>query len=202
MSSTNRGRARNSADFYPTPAWCVHRLLEAVDLRGRRWLEPSAGQGALMQAVTERRDDISWTGVELSPARARHLKTLADVVLVGDIRKVDLEPQYDVALSNPPFSIWQAVVDRVLPLAETVVMLLRLDVLGSATRAVWWHDHPVDVFVMPDRPSFTGDGRTDSNYYGWFIWRRGALAGGIRVLPITSFAERAPKPPRKSRSRR
>lgn len=193
MSSTNRGRARNSADFYPTPAWCVHRLLEAVELRGRRWLEPSAGRGALIQAVTERRDDISWTGVELSAARARHLKTLADVVLVGDIRKVDLEPQYDVALSNPPFSIWQDVVHRVLPLAETVVMLLRLDVLGSAARAAWWHDHRADVFVIPDRPSFTGDGRTDSNYYGWFIWRRGAQAGGIRVLPVTSFAERAAK---------
>ena len=25
-------------DYYPTPAWCVRRLLEAVDLPGGRWL--------------------------------------------------------------------------------------------------------------------------------------------------------------------
>lgn len=191
MSSTNRGRARKRADFYPTPPWCVHRLLEAVELRGGRWLEPTAGRGDLMAAVRASRDDISWTGVELFAARAKRLATVADVVLVGDIRKVDLEAHYDVALSNPPFSIWQDVVTRVLPLADTVAMLLRLDVLGSAGRAAWWHEHPADVLVIPDRPSFTSDGGTDSNVYGWFVWRRGARRGQVRVLPVTSLAERA-----------
>ena len=32
MSSTNRGGQRSEADFYPTPAWLVDRLLEAGDL--------------------------------------------------------------------------------------------------------------------------------------------------------------------------
>lgn len=199
MSSTNRGRARKRADFYPTPPWCVRRLLDAVDLRGGRWLEPTAGRGDLMAAVRAGRDDISWTGVELHAARAKQLAAIANVVVVGDIRKVDLEPHYDVALSNPPFSIWQDVVARVMPVAETVVMLLRLDVLGSAERATWWHEHPADVFVMPDRPSFTGDGGNDSNYYAWFVWRRGARAGRIRVLPVTCLSERVTTGRRKRR---
>ena len=46
MSATNRGAVRNEHDFYPTPAWCVHRLLEAVPLPAGRWLEPCVGDGA------------------------------------------------------------------------------------------------------------------------------------------------------------
>ncbi len=58
MSATNRGRQRSPADDHPTPEWCVRRLVEAVDLPGSRWLEPAAGDGAIVRAVG--RVDVAW----------------------------------------------------------------------------------------------------------------------------------------------
>jgi hypothetical protein len=52
-----------------------------------------------------------------------------------------------------------------------------------------------DVYVLPNRPSFTG-GSTDSIEYAWFVWRtRAARSGTIRVLAETGREERigAPK---------
>lgn len=62
MSSTNRGGKRSPADFYATPAWCVRRLLERVDLPPGRWLEPAAGDGAIMLAAEEMRGERALRG--------------------------------------------------------------------------------------------------------------------------------------------
>lgn len=32
MSRTTLARNEHRVDYYPTPAWCVHRLLEACEL--------------------------------------------------------------------------------------------------------------------------------------------------------------------------
>jgi hypothetical protein len=65
MSSTKRGRQRNAADNYPTPAWTVDRLFESLPLPGGAWLEPSAGEGAIISAVNDLRSDVRWCAVEL-----------------------------------------------------------------------------------------------------------------------------------------
>ena len=65
MSSTNRGGKRQDLDVYPTPAWVVDRLLEVVDFPGGRWLEPCAGDGAIMRAVNAWRADVRWDACEL-----------------------------------------------------------------------------------------------------------------------------------------
>lgn len=53
MSSTARGAVRKREDYYPTPGWCVRRLLEATTtkLDGKRWLEPGAGMGHIIRAA-------------------------------------------------------------------------------------------------------------------------------------------------------
>jgi hypothetical protein len=56
MSSTNRGAAREPADNYPTPSWCVRRLLEAVELPPGRWLEPACGESG----PRARPMDLAW----------------------------------------------------------------------------------------------------------------------------------------------
>lgn len=65
-------------DFFPTPPWCVHRLLdrhgEELGLFGGvSILEPTIGDGAIVRAVAEWvdgwdariTDALRWTGVEL-----------------------------------------------------------------------------------------------------------------------------------------
>ena len=58
MSSINRATRPGWKDFYPTPAWCVGCLLEAVELPGGTWLEPAAGRGAIVEAVGARRQRL------------------------------------------------------------------------------------------------------------------------------------------------
>jgi len=83
MSATGRGRERDEHDFYETPAWCVHRLLEAVpQLPGGAWLEPCAGKGAIIRAVNEvRKDPIHWTAVEIDPSHRDDLCPLSPHVV-------------------------------------------------------------------------------------------------------------------------
>lgn len=88
MTATGRGAERVDLDAYPTPSWCVRRLLEAVDLplelpaergtlthgtRGARWLEPCAGDGAIIRAANAyctaagKAAEIFWHANELRP---------------------------------------------------------------------------------------------------------------------------------------
>ena len=163
------------ADNYPTPSWCVERLLESVALPGGTWLEPAVGEGAILRAVN--RDDVSWTAVDIRPEAVKTVSTLvpSDRLFEGDFLTLSaartFEPRsFSVVLTNPPYGRALEFVQASLPLAETVVMLLRLSFLASKTRHDFMKTTKPDVWVMPTRPAFVNR-KTDSTDYAWFIWR-------------------------------
>jgi hypothetical protein len=178
---------RREADYYPTPAWCVTRLLQHVELPGGTWLEPSAGDGAIIRAVRSVRDDVAWRAVEIRPEAASLILRALDFdqndrhnVLTDDFLRVEFAtaiggaPAFDVAIGNPPFSLAAPFVLQALKSAEHVVMLLRLNFLGSSNdrRHLFDEAGVPDVYVLPERPSFTGEG-TDACEYAWMRWTRG-----------------------------
>lgn len=209
MSATGRKRKdappteRREADFYPTPAWCVTRLLQHVELPGGFWLEPSAGDGAIIRAVASVRHDVKWTAVEIRreaiPALCRTLldtdphapvaalqsedylaRRMPDL---GDLAPGDLR-LFRVALGNPPFMHAAHFVLNALQECEQVVMLLRLNFLGSSNdrRHLFEQAGMPDVYVLPERPSFTGEG-TDACEYAWMRWIRGKRQKSeVRIL--------------------
>lgn len=191
MSATGRGAERRPSDYYPTPAWCVRRLLEEVYLPSGRWLEPSAGDGAIIRAVNAVRRDVEWWAVELRPECRESLEKTGAHVSVGVDYLRHSAGHFDVALLNPPFSEAQAFIDRAKESAEWVVVLESLNFFGSEERNDWWRADVPDVYVIPNRPSFTGAGM-DSVVYGWFVWtpERGRSIGRVRVLASTPAAER------------
>ncbi len=195
LSSTNRGGKRTPSDFYPTPRWCVRRLLEGAELPGGRWLEPCVGHGAVVAATAGARSDVHWTGVDVQPEFADHVAGLGVPVdfHVSDFIswKPSAEREFDVVITNPPYSIAQGVIERSFELAPVVVMLLRLNYLASGGRAAFMRQYPPDVFVLPNRPSFSGRG-TDSIEYAWFVWypREERRAGRLSVLRPTAVSER------------
>ena len=68
MSATGRGAERRASDYYPTPAWCIWRLLDALSLPCRcTWLEPAAGDGAIVRAVNAVVPDLDWVAVDIRP---------------------------------------------------------------------------------------------------------------------------------------
>jgi hypothetical protein len=51
-----------------------------------------------------------------------------------------------------------------------IIMLLRTAFLESKKRYDFWQRHPVNgLYVLSQRPSFTGHG-TDATSYSFFVW--------------------------------
>lgn len=184
MSATGRGAERHPDDFYATPAWCIEALLRGCDLPGGLWLEPTAGDGAIVGEVLRHRADVRWHLVE---SRAEELSCgggllsrmlradfpveCVDAVEIRDFLTMPAPAQrFDVALGNPPFSLALEVIQHALTMASTVCMLLRINFLASQRRAAWMRAHTPSVYVLPKRPSFKSDGRTDATEYAWFLW--------------------------------
>jgi hypothetical protein len=76
MSATGVAKAdgtkskRRDGDFYETPAWCVKKLMEQLEIRnvmGGGILEPCAGRGAIVSVINEELECPRWTCVELNP---------------------------------------------------------------------------------------------------------------------------------------
>lgn len=174
MSSTNRNsETRVEHDFYPTPKWCVFRLLEKLEppqIDEIIWLEPCAGNGAIAKAVNEAlRQKENWKLLELQPQFETELKTLSDNVVIGDYLTTDMG-QADVIITNPPFSLaFEIIKKAIVSKPRLVCMLLRLNFLGSKERSSFMRENTPDVYVLPNRPSFTNKG-TDSIEYAWFVW--------------------------------
>jgi hypothetical protein len=59
-----------------------------------------------------------------------------------------------VAITNPPYSLAEPVIRKMLQDADRVAVLMRLSFLSSSKRAEWLRSCPPDVWVLPNRPSF------------------------------------------------
>jgi hypothetical protein len=192
-----RKTKRKPSDAYLTPPWCVHRLLEIADFRlpGGAWLEPAAGPGRIINTVSSRRKDVRWDAIELrAKCQGDLVKAVGSSsrVAMGDFLSDSFPTkQYNVIFTNPPFSLAMHFVKKCLQCADHVVMLLRLGFLGSAIRADFFRQHPPDIYLLPDRPSFLKSGKTDNSYYAWCVWRQGKhTKGAFRVLATTPLSER------------
>jgi len=186
MSSTNRGAERRIDDVYETPAWCVRRLLEVWQPREGELVEPCCGSGQIVRCFPGR----SWSTCDI-----RDVEPLSERHVTGDFLQVTTATDHSVTavITNPPFSLAEEFIrhcDELYRSAD-LVFLLRLNFLGSAGRLKLWRDLGApDVFVLPNRPSFTG-WKTDSCEYAWFVFPTQAREfGRIRVLDETPRCER------------
>jgi hypothetical protein len=206
---------------FATPPWCVDRLLDAMigneirlPLDGGRWLEPSAGTGSIMVTANAVYQTIRWTACEIRKSCERHLaafggkELVLDELVMGDFfqasRKWGSGPTpdgkwpFDVAIMNPPFTKCHAFVQRARELAPIVICLTRVNWFASDKRQPWFQTNmPAQIHVLPNRPSFTRNGRTDGTEYCWAIW-----TPGPRRHALTSVLGATTKAVRKSYFRR
>lgn len=207
MSATGRNLTERAPfDYYPTPAWCVRRLLDADPsiLRTRTILEPCAGDGAIIRALRGRTfptptlDDpapsvCAWEIQE----RFRSLLTeCASDVIIGDSLKIardarELGIRFDIALTNPPFGIAMEMLQALWPICDRIVFLLRMPFLASEVRQAWVRAHVPDLYVLPNRPIFHR-GQSDNADYAWMSWEPNAprCQGNVEILDLTPREER------------
>lgn len=171
-------------DYYVTPAWCVDRLIDSVPLSPSRWIDPCVGNGAIVRAVSGRIPDVWWTTCDIR----RHQDFNPDIV--GDYLSVNLG-RYDVCVANPPYKYAIEFVKKAISHCDDVIMLLRINFLASAKRHAFLRANKPDIYVLPQRPSFTGTG-SDGTDYAWMRWSK-TTDGEITFLDKTSRSERQKK---------
>jgi len=177
MSATNRGAARAPLDFYSTPAWVTESLLAALPgkpganfpLTPGSILDPCAGDGSILALL----GDVG-RGFELDPLRAFVCKERGLAVEHRDaLVPGDTWGNPELVIMNPPYSLAEEFVRRALQEVRpggTVAALLRLGFAASKKRVQFHRDFPSDFKILPQRPSFTADGKTDASEYAWFVW--------------------------------
>lgn len=103
--------AKNPLNFYPTPLGVVMAMLERADLPTAhegpvlRILEPSAGEGAIAEAILETRTNVIVRCVEVDPVRAGQLRAKGYAVVEGDFLNTSGWPgtdKFDRVIMNPP----------------------------------------------------------------------------------------------------
>lgn len=188
MSATGRSDVRRPDDFYRTPAWCVRAIVRHIEIpEGATVLDPSCGDGAILDVIQCLRPDVRTVGIELDRERADGARKRHGVIGGADALELpDSQWAADVIVMNPPFSLAREFVERAIGCADVTICLLRLSWMAGQKRATFWRANPADVFVLPRRPSFTGKG-TDACDYAWFVWGPGR-GGRWRVLDLQEAA--------------
>lgn len=187
---------RRDEDYYPTPRGVVRQFvpqlkpylpygrLDPLSTEPLRVLEPAIGDGRLAQVLVEEGvvDAAHLHGVDVRAEAVAESRSLGfGRVDHADFFEWRAPHAYDLVITNPPFSLAQQFLDRMFDAVDrknrrgTVVALLRLAFLATATRQRWMNRVGVpDVWVLPKRPKFVpgANGRMSSGTYdyAWFVW--------------------------------
>lgn len=97
--------------FFATPKKLAERMVDLAELHEHDGLgfgsilEPSAGQGAIVNAIHEATGYTSVAGYELMPENRGILKKIHALNIIGnDFLKADESSKYDRIIANPPFT--------------------------------------------------------------------------------------------------
>jgi hypothetical protein len=158
-------------DFFPTPAWAVHALVENERFEGEIW-ECACGDGAMARVLKGAGHKVRAT--DLYPRG--YGKSGVDFLSAT-------RPS-DNIVTNPPYNCAEAFVAQGLKLArKKFALLLRLAFLEGANRAetIFLKTPPARVWVFSERITFYMKGATQTGSgttaYAWFVWDKTARGG-------------------------
>lgn len=192
MSATNRTRAdgkrteRQDEDTYLTPPDCAFTTSALLPLvPGMRVLEPSAGSGSYLVGI-HRAHGLVAEAIEKRREAAPALRVCIPGVetRVRTCRFEDVvEPEsVDAVVGTPPYVRAQEHVQHALYLLRRdglLGFLLRINFLSSQERYPFFQRFPPwRVYVLRERPDFTGDGG-DATEYAFMVWRKGFLGDTV-----------------------
>ena len=177
---------RPDDDYFPTPDALCHaavRVLLPGEFRpstagsGISVLDPGCGSGAWGRALRARLPHARIVGVEQDAGRIAVAREAYTYVLWGDFLKIRRWPlAFDFIVGNPPYALAEAFIMRSLELLRPggmALFLLRtafMESQGRYERMFSGIARPTSVYSLVERPSFTGDGKTDATAYSLFLW--------------------------------
>lgn len=153
-------------DFYPTPAWATHALIENESFRGDIW-ECACGNGAISRVLEKTENRV------ISSDLYDRGYGEVGVDFVRSDRRVDN------IVTNPPFNAAEEFVHCGLRAAtRKFSLLLRLAFLEGARRqhGIFNVNAPARVWVFSERITFYPEGAekkgSGTTAYAWFVWDR------------------------------
>lgn len=154
----------NGPDFYPTPAWATHALIDNERFQGSIW-ECACGDGSMSEVLKLTGNEVISTDLY-----DRGYGENGIDFITSDIKA-------DNVVTNPPFhSAENFIAKGVKTTKGKFALLLRLAFLEGINRAntIFLSNPPSRVWVFSERISFypknvekKGSGTTA---YAWFVW--------------------------------
>jgi hypothetical protein len=155
-------------DFFPTPAWATHALIDNEKFMGDIW-EPACGDGAMSRVLAQ-------TGQQVISSDL-YRRGFGEI----GVDFLDNDRRADNIVTNPPYNSAEGFVAAGVNKAKRkFALLLRLAFLEGANRAntIFSCSPPNRVWVFSERITFypasaeiKGSGTTA---YAWFVWDKGA----------------------------
>lgn len=158
-------------DYFPTPAWATHALVENEPFEGEIW-ECACGDGAMSRVLATKGNAVQSSDLyDRGFGRAGIDFTTATTPA-------------DNIVTNPPYNSAEGFVRSGVELAQhKFALLLRLAFLEGANRAqtIFADCPPSRVWVFSERITFYPAGAVQAGSgttaYAWFVWDKSAPAG-------------------------
>jgi phospholipid N-methyltransferase len=156
--------AGNETSLFPTPPMIAEQLVMEIPTTAQRILEPSAGTGALIQAVKRRCPEAQIDACEIIGDLLAPLEQQGAVIVGTDFLEMGKDPyQWDAIIMNPPFhgTTWLAHFEHALKLLKPGGTLVGIAPQGFVFRQEkrikafremveeygWWQELPEDTFI-------------------------------------------------------
>jgi len=151
-------------DFYPTPKWATHALIDNEKFRGDIW-ECACGDGSMSEVLA-----VTGSKIKSSDLYDRGFGEIG-------IDFLNTKRKAENIITNPPYNAAEGFVATALKQAEhKFALLLRLAFLEGShrTKTIFHVNPPSRVWVFSERITFYMKGATiagsGTTAYAWFVW--------------------------------
>lgn len=151
-------------DFFPTPDWATHALLDVEDFRGLIW-EPACGNGSMSRVLESKGNEVMSSDL--------YDRGFGEV----GVDFMNQNRLVDNIVTNPPYNSAEGFVAAGLRQSRhKFALLLRLAFLegGNRYRTIYSRTPPARVWAFSERITFYMAGAerkgTGTTAYAWFVW--------------------------------
>lgn len=167
-------------DFFPTPEWATHALIDNEKFEGKIW-EPACGDGTMARVLGQTGREVEATDLFDRGFGEVGIDFLQSHRIVDNI------------VTNPPYNSAEGFVEAGLRQStRKFALLLRLAFLEGANRqrTIFAKSAPARVWVFSERITFYPAGAerkgSGTTAYAWFVWDKQQAQNKteLRWLPL------------------
>ncbi|WP_299654451.1 hypothetical protein [uncultured Jannaschia sp.] len=172
--TTKRFADLDGPDFFPTPAWATHALIDNEAFQGDIW-ESACGNGAMSDVLAQASNSVRSSDL--------YDRGFGE----SGIDFLNTSQSTDNIVTNPPYNAAEGFVKTGLVAAKKkFALLLRLAFLEGANRqrSIFSVSPPSRVWVFSERITFYPAGATvkgtGTTAYAWFVWDKDATGTELK----------------------